>query len=147
MTTRCITLLVAALILSGCGGSADQPAVPAPPTAEAYTPPSEPAYTLPIEQGEYANPAELTEALNAGGFDCSLESDEPGQDIIGSTTQTCWLLGQTDQIRINIYYTSAQQADGVKMLKGNNWQVVEGNLWTVSAMSPKVATEVVEALK
>lgn len=148
MTTRIAALVAAAFIIAGCGGTELTPAadLPAAEAPVAYEPPSGPVYTPPAEQAEYATPADLAKVLNARDVRCQLDADGPGQDILGSTNQTCWMAGQ-DQLLINIYTSVDQQADGVAMLKGNHWQVVEGQLWTVSAMSPAVATQVVQALQ
>jgi hypothetical protein len=149
---RPVLVAIAAVALAGCGSS--QPAgdvVSSPTTPEsvgttAYTPPSKPVYTPPTAKGDYASPAELAEALNANGFECRME-DSPGSSITGSLTQTCWLPDGADQVRIDIYSTPEQQADGVALLKGNNWQVVEGNLWTASAQQPATAQAVADALQ
>lgn len=157
LVSAAVLVLVIAVMLAvvGCGGSPESasPAA-AEPTVSGTTVPatptfSAPVYTPPTEIGEYAGTADLIARLNASGFKCQPEG-QPSHSITGSLTQTCWIptvINATDQVRVDIYVSRQQQADGVALLKANNWQVVEGQLWTVAAQSPATARAVVDALK
>lgn len=128
-----------ALVVAACGGSDSQ-------SGGEYVAPDEPAYEAPAESGEFSEPSEIAAVLNANGVECELDG-EPAVDVTGAYGQTCWLPDQSDQLAIDIYKDEQQQGEGVELLRANGWEVVEGNLWTVSTQRPATAQDVAEAMR